>query len=604
MRSFRRKLAGLRPGGFTLVELAVVSAILAGLAVAVVTYVGSTSQTVNTGMTATVGEVRTGVDTSSLGSYGGGSGASVLLSYGGSQLTFSLASTLQTFSPTVSGLGSPTFSLSGTLPDGVTFDEATGTFTGPSAWNFQAVQISTGVSHTCALLADGTVRCWGNNTSGQLGDGTTTLRSNPVRVLTSGTEEASPVPLTSVTAIAVGVLHTCALLADGTVRCWGNNTVGAIGDGTLVNRLNPVRVLASGVEGGADETAPVPLTGVTSISGGGGIGSPVAGNMSCAVVDGGPNGRAFCWGSNALGRLGDGTTTRRLNPVRVLASGVEGGSGETEPVPLTGVIQISAGAAHACALLHGTTVRCWGYNLFGQLGDGDTTTSARLNPVVVRASGTAPDGPELTGVTQISAGAFHTCAVVNGGPTGTAWCWGSNWYGQLGVGTAGVEGYGIYNVYRNPSQVLASGRPESDPVPLVGVSQIAAGGYPQRQNITSPHPLQATCSVMHDTTARCWGYTSYTAAGAAYTPYSFNPVVVEDAVGAPLTGVAQAEATRTLDFTVCVMLQYGAVLCDSEERFPTQVEGLVGNPGWPATVTVTATDGTPTAESTVTLQKQ
>ena len=140
-------------------------------------------------------------------------------------------------------------------------------------------------SHTCAMLADGTVQSWGYNGNGQLGDGTTTDRLTPV--LVSG--------ITTATSVSAGGGHTCATLADGTVQCWGYNDKGQLGDGTTTHRLTPV--LVSGI------------TTATSVSTGGA--------HTCAML---ADGTVQCWGYNLDGRLGDGTKTNRLTPV--LVSGI------------------------------------------------------------------------------------------------------------------------------------------------------------------------------------------------------------------------------------------------------------------------------------------
>ncbi|MBX3313773.1 MAG: hypothetical protein KF906_05575 [Actinobacteria bacterium] len=144
--------------------------------------------------------------------------------------------------------------------------------------------ITAGGGHTCALLTNGTAKCWGYNYDGRVGDGTTTNRLTPTTVT----------GLTGATAItAGGGGHSCALLTNGTAKCWGNNGSGQLGDGTTTNRLTPTTVTG--------------LTGATAITPGGG--------HSCALLT---NGTAKCWGNNVDGQLGDGTTTNRLTPVTVL----------------------------------------------------------------------------------------------------------------------------------------------------------------------------------------------------------------------------------------------------------------------------------------------
>src|SRR2546425_1040376 len=194
----------------------------------------------------------------------------------------------------------------------------------------------------CALFGDGTAQCWGRNDDGQLGDGTFTSSSTPLRV--GG--------LTGAAAVSGGFYHTCALLGDGTVQCWGRNAEGQLGNGTTIGSRVPGRVAG--------------LPSATAVSGGF--------QHTCALLS---DGTAQCWGRNLEGQLGDGTTTSSSTPVRV------GG--------ITGAVAVSAGILHTCALLANGTVKCWGAvgpnNDFGQLGNGATTGSS--TPVTVTGTGAA-----------------------------------------------------------------------------------------------------------------------------------------------------------------------------------------------------------------------
>jgi alpha-tubulin suppressor-like RCC1 family protein len=364
-------------------------------------------------------------------------------------------------------------------------DQGTGGHLFVAGTGASAPQIATGMDHTCALLEDRTVRCWGFNSFGWLGDGTTTRRLNPVQVLASGTAALNPVVLSGVTQITAGDAHTCALLEDKTVRCWGRNGSGRLGDGTTEQRLNPVQVLASGSTQGTDV-----LGGVAQITAGNG--------HTCALLE---DKTIRCWGFNRNGQLGDGTlgdglTEQRLNPVQVLASGSTQGTDV-----LGGVAQITAGDAHTCALLEEKTIRCWGFNLRGQLGDG--TTTQRLNPVQVLASGSTQGANVLGGVTQVAAGNDdHTCALLE---DKTVRCWGDNQGGKLGDGTTDQR--------FNPVQVLASGSTQGTNV-LGGVTQVAAGN--------DDH----TCALLEDKTVSCWGYNGFGALGDGTTTNRLNPVQV------------------------------------------------------------------------------
>jgi hypothetical protein len=186
--------------------------------------------------------------------------------------------------------------------------------------------IAAGRHHTCALTGAGAVKCWGYNYYGQLGDGTTTTRTTPVRVagLDSG-----------VTAIGAGVHHTCAMTTEGG-RCWGYNGYGELGDGTRTSRSTPVDIL------GLDDSLTVLTAGF---------------DHTCALTS---TGAVKCWGRNNWGQLGDGTGWDRLAPVDVL--GLSGGA-----------IGVAAGENHACAVTSNGDVQCWGDNRNGQLGNGTNT---------------------------------------------------------------------------------------------------------------------------------------------------------------------------------------------------------------------------------------
>jgi alpha-tubulin suppressor-like RCC1 family protein len=236
--------------------------------------------------------------------------------------------------------------------------------------------VSVGGAHTCALTSGGGVICLGGNDFGQLGDGTTTERHVPVAV--SGFASGAA-------ALAAGSGHTCALTSAGGVKCWGDNGSGQLGDGTTTERHTPVAV--SGL-----------ASGVAAIS---------AGDFhTCALTSAGG---VKCWGRNADGQLGDGTTTERHTPVAV--SGLA-----------SGVAAVSVGGAHTCALTIAGGVKCWGGNGDGRLGDG--TTTQRHTPVDV--SGLA------SGVAALATGGAHTCALTIAGGVK---CWGDNGFGQLGDGT-------------------------------------------------------------------------------------------------------------------------------------------------------------------------
>ena len=239
----------------------------------------------------------------------------------------------------------------------------------PASTTVTAIAVTTDV--TCAVVS-GAAKCSGDNTYGRLGDGTTKQRSKTVQV--KGLESG-------VTAISISETHTCAVVS-GAAKCWGTNYKGQLGNGTTSDSSTPVQV--KGLE-----------SGVTAVSAGY--------THSCAVV----SGAAKCWGENYRGPLGNGTTTDSSTPVQV--KGLE-----------SGVTAIATGLGHTCAVVSGAA-KCWGENYSGALGDGSVLNHSST-PVQVK-------GLE-SGVTAVEVNEGSSCAVVSG----AAKCWGYNLDGALGSG--------------------------------------------------------------------------------------------------------------------------------------------------------------------------
>jgi alpha-tubulin suppressor-like RCC1 family protein len=302
----------------------------------------------------------------------------------------------------------------------------------------QVVGLSAGRNHSCALQAAGTVRCWGLNEDGQLGNGTTTNSPTSVSVAVTGLSDAK--------ALASGGFHNCAIRASGSVVCWGDNGSGQLGDGTKTKRSTPVAVAgltdavalsvngetfgASSLNRGsscalravgtvvcwgfqfgdvnssatAGATTTVAVTGLSDVRA---ISAGVT--HGCAIVG---SGTVQCWGLNAFGELGNGSgslLTTTIAPVTVTG--------------ITNAVALSTGNTHSCAVLADKTVQCWGRG--GVTGDG--TTTDRPTPVAVQG---------LTDAVSVNGSLDHTCALRTGGALS---CWGVNFNGQLGTGATSLN---------------------------------------------------------------------------------------------------------------------------------------------------------------------
>jgi alpha-tubulin suppressor-like RCC1 family protein len=248
------------------------------------------------------------------------------------------------------------------------------------ATSLRFTRIEAGVAHTCGLTSGGAGWCWGRNTLGQLGDGTTVTRSTPVQV-------AIPAGLTS-QELAPGEDFTCALASNGTTYCWGSNHRGQLGRGTHDQDPHPDLAPLSGN-----------LT-FTSIAVG-------LGSHACGLTS---TGAAYCWGGNGAGELGDGSVATSFFPVAV------SGGIAFEKLEIGGSIE----SGITCGLTSAADAYCWGYNRFGQVGAGSTARDIRT-PVVV-AGGRQYE--------SVSVGMLHACGLTI---SGTLYCWGSGRVGQLGV---------------------------------------------------------------------------------------------------------------------------------------------------------------------------
>ncbi len=265
------------------------------------------------------------------------------------------------------------------------------------------VAVSAGWSHTCALTERGALKCWGENDYGELGNGTTTNSFAPVDVLEAA---GSSTPLSGVVQISVATHLSCALLSGGRVKCWGGNDYGNLGNDSTADSYTPVDV----VEASGSST---PLSGVAAVSS--------SMSRTCALMD---SGGVKCWGSGNSGGLGNGADENRKYPVDVL-------EGEGSSTPLSGVVQVSAGTGHVCALMDSGGVKCWGNGSAGQLGNGGNENSAFPVDVLEDQNGNTL----LSDVISISVGMLQNCALT---ASGLVKCWGGG--NNLPVAVVATEG--------------------------------------------------------------------------------------------------------------------------------------------------------------------
>jgi hypothetical protein len=354
-----------------------------------------------------------------------------------------------------------------------------------------AVEVGTGRYFSCARIVDGTVRCWGDNGSGQLGDGTSTDSLTPVTV--SG--------ISTATDIAIGDFNSCAALSSGSVMCWGSNNEGTVGDGTTTSRPAPV--------------ASVGVTSATQVS---------AFAHTCARLS---TAGLQCWGSNGWAQVGTGSGPNRLTPVQVTGVG-------------TVVAEVSTGAGHTCVRRTDGTLKCWGMNTFGQLGEG--TTFNRTNP------GTAPLVTGISTATRVSAGYYHSCALLSGGGVR---CWGYNANGRLGNGTT-----------------------QGSLVPVVVTIGEAA----------PPAPLEITTTSMPDGNLGS-AYSIQVTATSGADPYSWALTAGSLPPGLSLTPTGSPSATLSGTPTSAGTFEFTVQVTDSADPAATDTQQL--------SVTISATPNPP-----------
>jgi alpha-tubulin suppressor-like RCC1 family protein len=347
-------------------------------------------------------------------------------------------------------------------------------------------QVSAGGDFNCGVTTDGRAYCWGGNSNGELGDGTREWRNVPTAV-------AGGLVFRN---IAAGSFHTCGVTTDDLLYCWGSNLFGRLGDGTTVDRLVPTRVRGQR------------FYAIASIGY----------FHTCALAK--SDHRAFCWGYNGNGQLGDGTKTERHAPVAVAGG--------------RSFKQLDAGDVHTCAVTSANQAFCWGSDFGGKLGDGGTTPQDRTSPSLVAGK---------HAFIQISAGAQNTCAV---NTAQLAFCWGEGptgdgslhrWFvpvrvaGGLefrqvlaGHAMCGLSTVGKAYCWGSGGQELGDGNPDShndlSPVAVVGGHTFAQVSV-----------ADGACGRTRDGVIWCWGYGGSGALGNGSNASSAVPVRVNDPQG-------------------------------------------------------------------------
>ena len=383
---------------------------------------------------------------------------------------------------------------------------------GSAARGVQAGFLDVGREHACAVLGDGSVRCWGRNNVGQLGYGNTDDIGDNEQPSAAG-----PVHLGSgrtARAVATGTDHTCVLLDDGSVRCWGHNGVGQLGQGTTSD---------IGDNEQPDTVPPVQLgPGRTAVA-------ITAGNaISCALLD---DATVRCWGGDVYGQQGTNGPATAI------------GDNETPAqAPVVGLdlpaLAISASTSnHVCALLQGGRVGCWGEGAFGALGYGNNQDVG--DDEDPQDAGYVNLGTART-AKAISTGAYDSCAILD---DDTVRCWGYGQYGRLGLG--------------NQNSVGMSNAPASAPVLDFGaghtVQAVSAGG--------ALTPLAHACAILEDGTVRCWGHNPSGQLGYG----DASDIGDNEAAGAggpvSLGPGRTASAIAAGDGSTCALLDDGAVRC-------------------------------------------
>lgn len=370
----------------------------------------------------------------------------------------------------------------------------------------EPTKIVTGGPHSCALMETGAVWCWGSNTDGQLGNGTV------------GGKETAPVVVLGIDGVegrATDISPYCAVLESGELRCWGGDGNGQRGDGGGADADTGVPVQVSGIDGISKKAISVSSARFST----------------CAVLQGGA---VTCWGRREYGQLGDGSSNAipRFAPVNV--TGINGSSASAT--------QVDVGWNHACALLSTGEVRCWGQDAQGQLGDGVDDAADETTPVTVQGI----DGIAAKAV-QIAVDGYSTCAVLD---DGSAWCWGYDAREILGNDDLVVENQSA------PTQVSG----------IDGTNKIA---------VEIAIAVYHACVRLESGAVECWGSNGFGQLGNGITS---SAIVQTPTLVPALDGSTDKKSAVSLSisssFTSCVITKTGELACWGDD-----LTGAIGDGG-------------------------
>jgi len=318
-----------------------------------------------------------------------------------------------------------------------------------------AKTVGVGAFHSCGITASGKAYCWGDNSNGRLGINNSSASTfTPTLVV-----DSSDVPVEFLS-LSAGASHSCGVGKDYKLYCWGHGGSGKLGNGSSANNYIFAKSIADTLS-------------FHAVSAGN--------NHTCGI---GTDGTAYCWGFGTSGQLGDGTSSHQYSPVAVAIA--------------KKFISISAATHHSCGVTTDSTAYCWGQGNDGKLGAGNTSHYNTPNPVDVSL---LPPGTKFV---SINTGLSHTCAVA---ADGTAYCWGSNLNGALGIGV-------------DATTTPSLNRPQ---IPVAGglkFRTVVAGSFEQTTDNYS-------CGITLDGTAYCWGANGYGQLGNGTTTSSNAPVAVD-----------------------------------------------------------------------------